>query len=731
MTTARNTLDGDIERLVARDHPTPHDVLGAHPAGTGVVVRAYRPDATAVRVVPLRGSVVDLRQRHSAGIFEGRLPRRQLPFRYSLEVDYPDGTTIRVDDPYAFLPTLGELDLYLAGEGRHEELYARLGAHVREIEGVLGTAFSVWAPSARSVNVVGDFNGWDGRLNPMRTLGAAGIWELFVPGVGDASRYKYEVRTQSGTLLLKADPVAFAAEVPPATASVVHHSRHEWHDDDWLERRHTEPPLDRPISIYEVHLGSWRRNPLEGNRSLTYLELADELGAYAVDLGFTHVELMPVMEHPFSGSWGYQVTGFYAPTSRFGSPDEFRAFVDRLHGHGLGVILDWVPAHFPRDAFALARFDGTALYEHADPRRGEHPDWGTLVFNYGRREVRNFLLANALFWLREFHADGLRVDAVASMLYLDYSRKPGEWVPNPQGGNEDLDAVAFVRELNEVVHRDQPGTLLAAEESTAWPGVSRPTFEGGLGFGLKWNMGWMHDTIDYFRRDPVHRTYHHNQLTFGLMYAFTENFVLPLSHDEVVHGKGSLLRKMAGDRWQQLANLRALYGHMWAHPGKKLLFMGGELAQESEWNHDGSLDWHLLDQPAHVGMQRLVRDLNLIYRDEPALWERDFDPSGFGWLEVGDAAANTLAFARFSSDRERIVVCVENLSPVPRAGYRVGLPRGGAWREVLNTDAEVYGGSGTLNAGELVAEQREWHGQPWSVELTLPPLAVVWLTPAT
>ena len=730
MTLAPGALEADIERLVARDHPQPHDVLGAHPAGSGVIVRAYRPDAAAVRVVPTRGNVVELQRRHLAGVFEGRLPRRQLPFRYRLEVDYPGGQTVTLDDPYAFLPTLGELDLYLAGEGRHEELYARLGAHVREIDEVDGTAFSVWAPSARSVSVVGDFNGWDGRLNPMRTLGSAGIWELFVPGVGDGSRYKYEVRTQDGSLLLKADPVAFAAEIPPATASIVHRSRHEWHDQAWLDRRNAEAQLDRPISIYEVHLGSWRRNPLEGNRSLTYLELADELSAYAVDLGFTHVELLPVMEHPFTGSWGYQVTGFYAPTSRFGTPDDFRAFVDRLHGHGLGVILDWVPAHFPRDAFALARFDGTALYEHADPRRGEHPDWGTLVFNYGRREVRNFLLANALYWLREFHADGLRVDAVASMLYLDYSRKPGQWVPNAQGGNEDLDAVAFVRELNEVVHRDQPGTLLAAEESTAWPGVSRPTYEGGLGFGLKWNMGWMHDTIDYFGRDPVHRSYHHNQLTFGLMYAFSENFVLPLSHDEVVHGKGSLLRKMAGDRWQQLANLRALYGHMWAHPGKKLLFMGGELAQESEWSHDGSLDWHLLEQPAHEGIQRLVRHLNLIYRDEPALWERDFDPSGFCWLEVGDTAANTLAFARFSGDGARTLVSVENLSPVPRPGYRVGLPRGGEWRELLNTNAAVYGGSGLVNDAKLAAEERAWHGQPWSVELTLPPLAVVWLAPA-
>ena len=731
MKAEQQALSREIERLVARDHPEPHSLLGAHPAGAGVVVRVYRPDATAVRVVPQRGNTVELGRRHPAGVFEGRLPRRSLPFRYRLEVEYGSGPTITLDDPYAFLPTLGELDLYLAGEGRHEDLYARLGAHPREIDGVAGTAFSVWAPSARSVSVVGDLNWWDGRLHPMRTLGSAGIWELFVPGVGEGARYKFEIRAGNGSLLLKADPVAFAAEVPPATASVVSRARHEWQDHEWLASRRSGPPLDRPISIYEVHLGSWRRNPLEGNRSLSYLELADELTDYAVALGFTHVELLPVMEHPFAGSWGYQVTGFYAPTSRFGTPDDFRVLVDRLHRNGIGVILDWVPAHFPRDEFALARFDGTALYEHADPRRGEHPDWGTLVFNFGRREVRNFLLANALYWLREFHVDGLRVDAVASMLYLDYSRKPGEWVPNALGGNEDFEAVAFLRELNEVVHRDQPGTLLAAEESTAWPGVSRPTFAGGLGFGLKWNMGWMHDTLDYFRRDPIHRRYHHNQLTFGLVYAFTENFVLPLSHDEVVHGKGSLLRKLPGDRWQQLANLRALYGHMWAHPGKKLLFMGGELAQESEWSHDGSLDWHLLDQPAHLGVQRLVRDLNLVYRDEPALWERDFDPSGFRWLEVGDAASNTVAFARVSGDGGRVLVCVENLSPVPRPDYRVGVPRAGAWREVLNTDASAYGGSGAATfVGPLLADEIGWHGESHSVELTLPPLAVVWLVPA-
>jgi 1,4-alpha-glucan branching enzyme len=619
----------------------------------------------------------------------------------------------------------GELDVYLARAGRHEDLYAKLGAHA--LEG--GVSFAVWAPNAEAVSVVGDFNGWEARANPLRSLGDSGIWEGFVEGAEAGARYKYAVRARDGALLLKADPLAFSAERPPATASVVHESRYEWADAEWLDRRRAHDSHGGPMSIYEVHLGSWRRNPLEGNRALTYLELADELAAYATDLGFTHVELLPVMEHPFAGSWGYQVTGYFAPTARFGPPDDFKAFVDRLHGHGLGVILDWVPAHFPRDDFALARFDGTALYEHDDPRRGSHPDWGTLVFNLGRNEVRNFLLANALFWLREYHADGLRVDAVASMLYLDYSRREGEWVPNAFGGNEDLEAVSFLKELNELVHAREPGVVSAAEESTAWPGVSRPTYLGGLGFGFKWNMGWMHDTLDYFRRDPIHRRHHHHQLTFSLMYAFSENFVLPLSHDEVVHGKGSLVSKLPGDRWQKLANLRALYGYMWAHPGKKLLFMGGELAQWQEWSHERSLDWHLLEEADHAGVQALVRELNRVYRDEPALWERDFDPSGFRWLEPNDAAANVLAFVRFGLEEERALVCVCNLSPVPRPSYRVGLPRGGRWREALNTDSSSFGGSGVGNLGAVEAEPHPWHEQPFSAELTLPPLGVLWLVP--
>jgi 1,4-alpha-glucan branching enzyme len=682
-----------------------------------------------VRALLAGNGAVELVESGEAGLFEGLAEGASLPVRYRLEVHYADGDVATLRDPYSFLPTLGDVDLHLIAEGRHEELYRRLGAHPRELDGARGVAFAVWAPAARSVSVVGDFNAWDGRLHPMRSLGSAGIWELFVPEVESGAHYKFEVRGQDGTLRLKADPLAFAAEEPPKTASVVFASGHRWADSEWIDRRRAAAPHAGPLSIYEVHLGSWRLNPLEGNRPLRYDELADELAAYAVDLGFTHVELLPVMEHPFSGSWGYQVGGYYAPTTRFGSPDDFRAFVDTFHRRGLGVILDWVPAHFPRDDFALARFDGTALYEHEDPRRGAHPDWGTLVFNYGRREVRNFLRANALFWLEEYHADGLRVDAVASMLYLDYSRKAGEWIPNAFGGNEDLEAIEFLKELNEVAHARSPGVVLAAEESTAWPGVSRPRYVGGLGFGFKWNLGWMHDTLDYFQRDPVYRRFHHHQLTFSLMYAFSENFVLPLSHDEVVHGKGSLLAKMPGDPWQKLANLRSLYAFMWAHPGKKLLFMGGELAQEQEWSHERSLDWHLLERPGHSGVQALVRDLNRIYRDEPALWEVDFEPEGFRWLEANDAGSNTLAFMRLSKDGRRKLVCACNFSPVPRSGYRLGFPEGGHWRELLNTDSAFYGGGEVGNLGGVTAEEREWHELPYSAEVTLPPLGVVWLVP--
>jgi 1,4-alpha-glucan branching enzyme len=719
-------IDPDIALLAARDHHEPHRVLGAHPGDGRVVLRVWRPGATAVRVIPATGEPVELEHRAS-GLFEAVVAGSRNLSRYEVEVEL-GGVVARARDPYSFLPTVGELDLHLVGEGSHQELWERLGAHPREIDGAAGVAFTVWAPSARSVSVVGDWNGWDGMVHPMRTLGASGIWELFVPGVEEGSRYKFEIRGADGSLRLKADPEALRAEQPPKTASEVFVSRHPWEDGDWMRSRRERRPHEEPVSIYEVHLPSWRWNPLEGNRPLSYVELGEELGDYADDMGFTHVELLPVMAHPFSGSWGYQVTSYFAPSPQLGSPDDLREMIDRLHARGIGVILDWVPAHFPRDEWALARFDGTALYEHEDPRRGAHPDWGTLIFNYGRNEVRNFLVASALFWLREYHADGLRVDAVASMLYRDYSRAPGEWVPNEYGGREDLEAIGFLRQLNEVTHAQEPGTIMAAEESTAWPAVSRPTEAGGLGFDLKWNMGWMHDTLEYFSRDPVHRRHHHDELTFSLVYAFTEQFVLPLSHDEVVHGKGSLLSRMPGDDWQKHANLRALYAYMWAHPGKKLLFMGGELAQEQEWSHARSLDWHLLERPRHAGVQRLVRDLNRLYRDTPALWQLDAGPGGFRWLVVDDRDANVVAFARFARDG-RAVVAAANLSPVPRPGYRLPMPRAGRWREVLNTDSEAYGGANVGNMGGVRAEELAWGGESASAEVTIPPLGVVWLTP--
>jgi 1,4-alpha-glucan branching enzyme len=736
MTPKKNAIAtptaADLDRLARREHAEPHAILGAHPAEGGMVtIRAMRPSAQAISVQVGRRKPVPLRQIHPVGIFEGEV-KGEMPLKYTLEVDYGPGGTFSIIDPYTFLPTIGELDLHLIGEGRHEALYDRLGAHVRTIDGVSGTAFAVWAPAARAVSVVGDFNSWDGRIHPMRSMGSGGVWELFLPDVSNGQRYKYEILSADGELLLKADPYAQETELPPKTASVIVTPSHEWSAGDtaFIERRDAAQPLGEAMSIYEVHLGSWRLNSLEDNRSLTYTELADELAAYVTDLGFTHVELLPVMAHPFSGSWGYQVTGYYAPTPRYGSPDEMRAFVDRLHCNGIGVILDWVPAHFPRDAFGLARFDGSALYEHDDPRRGAHPDWGTLVFNFGRHEVRNFLISNALFWLREYHIDGIRVDAVASMLYLDYSRREGEWVPNEFGGREDLDAVSFLKELNESMYGSEPGTVSIAEESTAWPGVSRPTYLGGLGFGFKWNMGWMHDTLAYFEQDPIYRRYHHHELTFSLMYAFSENFVLPLSHDEVVHGKGSLYTKMGGsDHWQKLANLRALYAYMWAHPGKKLLFMGQEFAQRDEWSEQRSLDWHLLESAEHAGMQSLIRDLNGVYRAEPALWELDADPLGFWWLEPNDADNNVLAFARRSADGSRLLVFVANLSPVPRHGYRIGLPRAVRWREALNTDSSFYGGADIGNLGGVQPDPIPWHDQPVSAELTLPPLAAIWLVP--
>jgi len=730
-TTSTQALGNDVvTRLLAGEHTDPHSVLGAHPVPGGVRICVLRPGARRVTARVAGGETVELEQVGELGLFVAVAAGVQMPLTYELSLEYPDGNRFRLRDPYVHAPTLSELDLHLLRQGRHEELYDRLGAHVRVADGgVGGTAFAVWAPAARSVSVVGDFNSWDGRLHPMRALGDSGVWELFLPDVAEGVRYKYEIRTRSGDIRLKADPLAFQCEASPGTDSIVHHSRHRWRDAPWLTQRAAYRASDGPMSVYEVHLGSWRRDPRDAKRLRGYAELADELALYVSDMGFTHIELLPVMAHPFSGSWGYQVTSYYAPAPMLGEPDDLRALVDRLHGQGLGVILDWVPAHFPRDDWALARFDGSALYEHEDPRRGSHPDWGTMVFNLGRSEVRNFLLANALFWAREYHVDGFRVDAVASMLYLDYSRNAGEWVPNRLGGREDLEAVAFLKEFNEVIYGREPGVLTAAEESTAWPGVSRPTFTGGLGFALKWNMGWMHDTLNYFAQDPVFRRHAHHQLTFSLMYAFSEDFLLPLSHDEVVHGKGSMINKMPGDRWQRFANLRALYALMWAHPGKKLLFMGSEFAQEREWSHERGLDWHLLEQADHAGMQTLVRDLNHTYADEPALWGMDFAAEGFCWLEANDADANVIAFLRWSGPGGRVLACVCNLSPVPRGGYRVGLPHPGRWREALNSDASRYGGSDHGNGAFVEAEHVPWHGQPHSVALRLPPLGVLWLVP--
>ncbi|XXF81285.1 1,4-alpha-glucan branching protein GlgB [Myxococcaceae bacterium GXIMD 01537] len=726
----RQQIDAELQRITELRHTEPHNILGLHPETDAVVVRAYRPDAVALHVLPEFGGRIPMQHRKD-GVFEARLNGRTEAFDYRLEVEYPGNRVFTLRDPYSFLPTLGDMDLYFAGEGRHERLWERLGAHVMYHHGVHGVSFAVWAPTAAGVSVVGDFNGWDGRLHAMRQMGSSGIWELFVPEAGEGARYKFEIRPgHGGPRLLKADPFAFRSEVPPATASVVHDlSRYAWGDADWLAARAVKDPHHQPISVYEVHLASWRRVREEDNRPLTYRELASALAQYVKQTGFTHVELLPVAEHPFGGSWGYQVGSYYSPTARFGHPDDLRYLIDHLHQQGIGVIVDWVPGHFPRDAHALGQFDGTALYEHADPRQGAQPDWGTLVFNFGRNEVRNFLIANALFWLEEYHVDGLRVDAVASMLYLDYSRRPGEWVPNRWGGRENEEAIGFLRELNDTVRRKHPGAMMIAEESTAWPKVSQPTSEGGLGFHFKWNMGWMHDTLTYFSKDPVYRQHHHNQLTFGLLYAFSEHFMLPLSHDEVVHGKGSLYGRMPGDPWQKRANLRALLAWMWAHPGKKLLFMGGEFGQPGEWNNEQSLDWHLLDDPGHRGIQSLVGDLNKLYRDLPALYDADSEPLGFQWLQPDSAAVNVLAFVRRSRQPGRHVVCVANLSPVVREGYRVGFPIQGRYSEVLNSDGSDYGGAGVGNLGQIHTEGQPWDGQPASALLTLPPLSVVWFTP--
>ncbi len=727
--------DTDLERIVRAEHHDPFEVLGCHPVKLGrrkaCAVRAFDPTAVSITVVPRDGAPrVPMDRLHEDGFFEAVFPDRKQVFDYELELRWSDGTAAVTPDPYRFLPLLGELDLQLLGEGTHYRSYEQLGAHVRTVDGITGVHFAVWAPNARRVAVTGDFNNWDGRRHPMRVVGGSGIWELFIPGLRPGERYKYELKGPSGDVFTKADPHAFFSELRPGNASVVWDlGGYAWGDDEWLAARAARDPFAAPISIYEVHLGSWMHKPEEDDRWLTYAELAEELVAYVTRMGYTHVELLPITEHPLDLSWGYQCSGYFAPTSRFGTPQEFMALVDALHRAGVGVILDWVPAHFPRDAHGLGRFDGTALYEHADPRKGEHRDWGTYVFNYGRNEVRNFLLSSALFWLREYHLDGLRVDAVASMLYLDYSREEGQWVPNEHGGRENLEAISLLRRLNELTHGDQPGTMVLAEESTAFPGVTRPVHDGGLGFTFKWNMGWMHDTLAYFAREPIHRQYHHNQLSFGLLYAFSENFVLPISHDEVVHMKGSMIAKMPGDYWQKFANLRAYYGFMWTMPGKKLLFMGQEFAQFDEWNDHLSLDWNLLEYDKHRGMQEWVRALNGLYRDHPALHQRDASWEGFQWLAVDDHQHSTLAYLRRGADPADHVVVLCNFTPVPREGYVVGVPEATTYDELLNSDAEAYGGSNVGNLGAVEA-RAEPHGEwPASLTVTLPPLAVVILAP--
>ena len=704
----------------------PFGFFGLHDAVAGLAVRTFQPDAAGVEVVDASGGrvVAELPRIHESGLFAGAV-RRKRRFTYRLRLR-EDGATREIEDPYRFPPVLGDLDSHLIGEGTHLRLYDRLGAHPMTLDGIEGTHFAVWAPNARAVSVVGDFNAWDGRRHPMRNRRECGVWEIFLPAVGAGATYKYEIKGPEGERLpLKADPLAFRLELRPRTAAMVAAPGRPAANEAWAERRGKVNDRASPMSIYECHLGSWMRAPEDGNRFLTYAELGDRLVPYVREMGFTHLELLPVSEHPFDGSWGYQPIGLYAPTSRFGAPRDFDAFVARCHAEGVALILDWVPGHFPTDPHGLGGFDGTALYEHADPRLGFHSEWNTLVFNYGRREVANYLTANALFWFDRYGVDGLRVDAVASMLYLDYSRKPGEWIPNREGGNENLEAVDFLRRVNELVYARHPGAATIAEESTAWPGVSRPTQSGGLGFGYKWNMGWMHDTLRYIQQEPVHRKHHHNDLTLGLSYAFSENYILPLSHDEVVHGKGSLLGRMQGDPWQRFANLRAYFGFQWTHPGKKLLFMGCEIAQEREWNHDASLDWHLLASPAHRGVQALVRDLNRVYRETPALHARDCEPSGFEWVDGGDARNSVLSFLRLGNDGDAPVLVVCNFTPVVRARYRVGVPRPGTWRELLNTDAEGYGGSGVVLRGDVTADEVTAHGRPHSVNLTLPPLATL------
>jgi len=715
-----------VTALMEGELADPHALLGLHQAKLdgkeGLIVRAYNPGAETVIVHPAGGEPVKMERVHEDGLHAAFLPGCEFPLTYELEVTGPSPQ--RAADPYSFLPTLGELDLHLAAEGTHYQLYERLGAHPMVRDGVKGTAFAVWAPNAVRVSVVGSFNGWDGRLHPMRLMGSSGIWELFIPGSDRGDLYKFEIKTRAGTLRIKTDPLAFSMELRPKSAGVVWGLPcHEWGDAAWMEDRQRGDLRKSPMAIYEVHLGSWMRAADDGDRWLTYRELAPRLVDHARDHGFTHIELLPIAEHAFDPSWGYQTTGYYAPTCRFGTPEDLCYLVDLCHQNGIGVLLDWVPAHFPKDDYGLRWFDGTALYEHEDPRMGEHRDWGTLIFNYGRNEVRSFLLSNALYWLDRFHIDGLRVDAVASMIYLDYSREDGQWLPNRYGGRENLEAISFLQELNTVVYDRFPGAFTVAEESTSWPGVTAPVYLGGLGFAYKWNMGWMHDTLEYFSKDPVHRRFHHNNLTFSMLYEYSESFVMPLSHDEVVHMKGSLLGKMAGDDWQKAANLRLLLAYLYTRPGKKLLFMGGEFGQSGEWDFDHSLDWHETAEPLHAGIQNMSRDLGRLYLSHSALWSWDHEPQGFTWIDCNDSNNSIISFMRRGPSGHLVIVL--NMTPMVREDYRVGLPSGGTYRELLNSDSGNYGGSNVGNGGWVHAEDQPWHGMDHSACLTLPPLGAL------
>ncbi|KAA0224113.1 1,4-alpha-glucan branching protein GlgB [candidate division KSB1 bacterium] len=721
----------DFDRIVHGDHHDPFSILGIHKValaqGNGIVIRVFAPEADRVNVImpDEAGAATPMHKTNGMGFFVATFPEHTERFRYQLEIINQYGQSRRIYDPYAFLPVLTDFDLHLFAEGTHWSIYEKLGAHPLTIDDVKGVHFAVWAPSARRVSVIGNFNNWDGRRHPMR-VHLSGVWEIFIPGLSAGEVYKFEIKTREGHLRVKSDPFAFATELRPSNASIVHERKaFQWQDQSWMENRKATSWLDRPMSIYEIHLGSWRRKSEEENGWYSYREIAAPLADYLTTMGYTHIEVMPLMEYPYDPSWGYQVTGYFAVTRRYGSPDDFAYFVDYMHRHNIGVIMDWVPAHFPKDDWALRWFDGTALFEHLDPRLGEHPDWGTLIFNYGRNEVRNFLIASALFWLEEYHIDGLRVDAVASMLYLDYSRNEGQWLPNKYGGRENLEAIAFIKKLNEIVHEKFPGAMMIAEESTAWPMVSRPTYLGGLGFTFKWNMGWMTDFLRYMKEDPIHRKYHQNLITFSMYYAFSENFILPLSHDEVVHGKRSLLDKMPGDTWQKMANFRVALGYMYGHPGKKLTFMGSEFGQWWEWNHADSLQWHLLEQEQHRQLQQYVKDLNALYRHEPALYEIDYSWEGFQWIDFQDFDASIISFIRYGKNTDEALIFACNFTPVPRPQYRIGVPFLTSYEEILNSDSQHYGGSNMGNAGKVFAEEKPHHNQDYSMQITFPPLAVL------